>query len=126
VIQVRSVQGSVLGIGPLLVLLLLAAPARADRPLTTRFSADDTGNITFAANTLMVCPPTAPCAAARNGAAVATGQDSTLNNNQYLMQYVNLAPGTVPGSGASFDSSSATLSLPSTATVLFAGLYWGR
>jgi hypothetical protein len=35
VIQVRSVEGSVLGIGTLLVLLLLAAPARADRPLTT-------------------------------------------------------------------------------------------
>src|SRR5262249_9294246 len=46
------------------------------------------------------------------------------NNNTYNMQYVNTAPGTVGGT-ASFDSSSAALVLPPTATVLFAGLYWG-
>ena len=41
------------------------------------------------------------------------------------MQYVNTAPGTV-GGVATFDSSSSTLALPSTATVLFAGPLLGR
>jgi uncharacterized repeat protein (TIGR01451 family) len=118
-------------------LLLCTGPALADRPFTTRFSANDTGNITFAANTLMVCPESAKeplgkeCAAGRNASPVSTGTDEKLNNNRYDMQYVNAAPGTVPALGSacpassSFDSSSATLSLPGGATVLFAGLYWG-
>ena len=113
---------------PLLVVgffLASATPAAADRSFTTRFSTNDTGNITFAANTLMVCPASATgCTAARNTTPVASGTNNALNNNGYLMQYVNTAPGTVAGSPA-FDSSSATLSLPPTATVLFAGLYWG-
>ena len=111
-----------------LVLLLLAtaAPALADRTFTTRFSTNDTGNIAFAANTLMVCPAaSAGCTAARSTPPIASGTNNAINNNNYNMQYVNTTPGTVPGSGASFDSSSAALSLPSTATVLFAGLYWG-
>ena len=111
-------------------MLAHAAPALADRAVTTRFSTNDTGNITFAANTLMVCPaaattPAPGCTAARGIGPVSSGSNSGLNNNGYDMQYVNAAPGTVSGQGSSFDSSSATLSLPPTATVLFAGLYWG-
>ena len=109
----------------LLALALCAGPALADRPFTTRFSANDTGNITFAANTLMVCPASAAgCTAARKTGPIASGSEPALDNNAYLMEYVNTAPGNVSGS-PSFDSSSATLSLPATATVLFAGLYWG-
>ena len=115
-----------------MLLLATAAPALADRAFTTRFSANDTGNIAFAANTMMVCPASAAgCTAARNTPPIASGSNAALDNNGYDMQYVNTAPGTVPASGAacpasaSFDSSSATLSLPPTATVLFAGLYWG-
>ena len=93
--------------------------------MSTRFSTNDNGNITFAANTLMVCPAAAAgCTAARNASPVATGTNNALNNNTYNMQYVNTAPGAVAGV-ASFDSSSSDLQLPSTATVLFAGLYWG-
>ena len=55
---------------------------------------------------------------------MSSGTNNALDNNSYTMRYVNTAPGTVCWM-ASFDSSSATLSLPSTATVLFAGLYWG-
>jgi len=102
-----------------------ASPALADRQFTTRFSTNDTGNIAFAANTLMVCPASAAgCTAARNTPPIAAGSNNALDNNNYPMQYVNTASGTVNGA-ASFDSSSATLSLPATATVLFAGLYWG-
>src|ERR1700727_3879451 len=93
--------------------------------MSTRFSANTNGNITFAANTLMVCQATASgCTAARNTPAISSGTSNPLDNNSYNMAYVNTAPGTV-GGVATFDSSSATLSLPSTATVLFAGLYWG-
>jgi uncharacterized repeat protein (TIGR01451 family) len=105
-------------------LLVGAAPAFADRAMSTRFSVNDNGNITFAANTLMVCPASTACTAARNTPAISSGTNGALDNNSYNMQYVNTAPGTV-GGVATFDSSSATLSLPSTATVLFAGLYWG-
>lgn len=114
------------GVGLLVVLLVDAAPALGDRAMSTRFSTNDTGNITFAANTLMVCPAAAAgCTAARNTAAIASGTNNAINNNNYNMGYVNTVPGAVPGTGASFDSSSADLVLPSTATVLFAGLYWG-
>jgi hypothetical protein len=48
-------------------LLASAAPALADRPMSTRFSANDNGNVTFGANSLMVCPAAAAgCTAARN------------------------------------------------------------
>ena len=127
-----ALQSGVVAFSLALALLLSATPASADRAFTTRFSANEPGNITFAANTVMVCPAaTAGCTAARNTPPVASGSNGAIDNNGYDMQYVNAAPGTVPGLGAacpvsgSFDSSSATLSLPATATVLFAGLYWG-
>ncbi len=93
--------------------------------MSTRFSANTNGNITLAANTLEVCPAAAAgCTAARNTPPISSGTNNALDNNTYNMQYVNTVPGTV-GGVATFDSSSATLSLPSGATVLFAGLYWG-
>ena len=108
-----------------LFVLASAPPALADRSFTTRFNADVPGNITMAANTLMVCPGTASgCTAARSTPPIASGSNPAINNNNWNMVYVNTAPGTVSGS-PSFDSSSATLTLPPTATVLFAGLYWG-
>ena len=114
-------------VGGLVALFVLASapPALADRSFTTRFNADVPGNITMAANTLMVCPGTASgCTAARSTPPIASGSNPAINNNNWNMVYVNTAPGTVSGS-PSFDSSSATLTLPPTATVLFAGLYWG-
>ena len=64
----------------------------------------------------MTCPASAPtCAAARAGT-----QGGTLgNNNGYAMTYVD-----VDGIPGTFDSSSADLSLPADAFVLWAGLYW--
>ena len=107
--------------------LASAAPALADRSMSTRFSANTNGNITLAANTLEVCPAAAAgCTAARNTPPISSGTNNALNNNNYNMQYVNTGPsgGTV-GGVPTFDSSSATLSVPAGATVLFAGLYWG-
>ena len=97
---------------------LLATAAQADRDFTLRFSTNDTGDIAIVGNTLMTCPDSAStCAAARNG----TASGSANNNNGYVMQYVD-----VDGDPATtFNSSSATLTLPPGSTVLFAGLYWG-
>jgi large repetitive protein len=96
-------------------LLLLALPgiASADRGFTPRFSTNDTGNITIAANTLMTCPASA--------ANCTSGQTSGgQNNNSFNMGYVD-----VDNDATTFDSSSSKLKLPAGATVLFAGLYWG-
>ncbi len=112
-----------LGLGLLFAVLAHAAPALADRPFTPRFSTNDTGNIAFAANTLMTCPTAASgCASAQQTGGIVSGTNNALDNNNYTMGYVNTAQ--VPGF-SSFDSSSAMLSLPAGATVLFAGLYWG-
>ena len=103
--------------GWLVCAIVLAPAARADRPFAIRYSANDLGSITFAANTVMTCPDSAPtCASARLGL-----QGGSLgNNNGYAMTYVD-----ADGSGnGTFDSSTATLSLPPDSFVLFAGLYW--
>ena len=56
--------------------------------------------------------PTAGCSDAQSGIG------GTLNNNSWTMAPVNVAGGTV-------NSSSATVTIPAGATVLWAGLYWG-
>jgi hypothetical protein len=88
-------------IGCLACVLLSPASARADRPFAIRFTTNDLGSITFAANTVMTCPDSAPtCAAARLG----TQGGALGNNNGYAMGYVD-----VDGSGdATFDSSTAS------------------
>ena len=103
-------------LGGVALALLLPAVAHADRPFAIRYTANDAGSITFAANTLMTCPASAPtCAAAQAGT-----QGGTLgNNNGYAMTYVD-----VDGLTGTFNSSSADLSLPADAFVLWAGLYW--
>ena len=96
--------------------LLMPGVARADRPFAIRYTTNDLGSITFAANTLMTCPDSAPtCASARLGA-----QGGSLgNNNGYAMTYVD-----VDADPTTFNSSTATLNLPADSFVLFAGLYW--
>ena len=99
---------------------VFVSSAYADRSFTSRFSTNDTGNITMIANTLETCPVDAAgqtaCADAQAGKAGAT-----LNNNDWVMRRIDQDgdPATT------LDSSSATLSLPAGATVLFAGLYFG-
>ena len=82
----------------LLLFVLASAPsALADRSFTTRFNADVPGNITMAANTLMVCPAAASgCTAARSTPPIASGSNNGINNNNYNMVYVTTGPpGTV-------------------------------
>src|SRR5262249_56875698 len=98
-----------------------APPGSGERSSTPfRFSTNDTGNITMIANTLETCPADAAgqtaCTNAQAGAA-----GSVLNNNDWVMRRID--QDTDPAT--TLDSSSATLSLPPGATVLFAGLYFG-
>ena len=91
-------------------------PVRAQvvRPFTARFSTNDTGDVVLVGNTLMSCTSGNPCTNARNGSG------TSLNNNDFRMGYVD-----VDADGSTFNSSQATLTLPSGAAVLWAGLYWG-
>jgi uncharacterized repeat protein (TIGR01451 family) len=87
-----------------------------------RFTANDTGDVLFVANTIMACSARPnQCPSAQTG----QGGMGNLNNDKYSMVHVNVDTAT-PGL---FNSSSADLALPSgipaSQSVLFAGLYWG-
>lgn len=113
-------RGRVLCVVVLLAAVMPCTASAAARPFEPRFSANDTGDITIAANTLLTCSPAeAQCAAAQAGTA--TG--AALNNNGYVMQHVNADP--APAPVPVFGSSSAQLDLPAGATVLRALLYFG-
>ena len=100
-------------------MLVASAPAiPAARGFTVRYSQNITGDIALVGNTLETCPSSgdATCAAARTATASGVQNDDNVHN----MTYVD-----ADADAATFDSSSATLTLPATATVRFAGLYWG-
>jgi uncharacterized repeat protein (TIGR01451 family) len=102
----------------LVLLLAIAVPARAQvaRTFTPRFNVQTAGDVTLIGNTVMSCSATdSKCANAQAG-----GGTGNVDNEDFTMQYVD-----VDGDATTFSSSTATLSLPSGATVLFAGLYWG-
>ena len=101
-----------------MLLILAPALARADRAFAPRFSTNTQGNIAIAANSIESClDALAVCANVRNAVG---GAISGNNNNQRTMTWVD-----VDGDPATFDSSSAELTLPAGASVLFAGLYYG-
>jgi hypothetical protein len=93
--------------------LVVAAPANAaDKPFSVRYAQTLHGNLNAIGNTLMTCPTAAAnCAAARGG--------SPHSNNDFTMGYVD-----VDADASTFDSSTATLTLPAGSTVVWAGLYW--
>jgi uncharacterized repeat protein (TIGR01451 family) len=95
------------------IVLVLPSAALADRLFTPRFSTNANGDIAIVGNTLETCQTSVPdCANAR------AGLGTVLNNNNFSMVRVNT-------DAAALDSSSARLSLPAGARVLFAGLYYG-
>ena len=114
----RSLRLALLAI---LACALLPATASA-ATFTKRFSQNDSGDITIAANSLLTCPPGATNSSAITceAAKAATSGGAGLADNDFDMRYVD-----VDGDASTFDSSSARLVLPQGATVLFAGLYWG-
>src|SRR2546421_9751217 len=93
------------------------AARAADAPLSTRFAGTLHGDVASIGNTLMSCPSGARnCAAARNRTASGGGG----NNGGFAMTRVD-----TDGDGSTVDSSSADLTLPAGASVVWAGLYWG-
>ena len=84
-------------------------------PFTVRYTTNDTGDITFAANTLMTAPASDPAAVdAQNGVG------TKVANNDFMMTYVD-----VDSDPTTFNSSRSDLVMPAGSQVLFAGLYWG-
>lgn len=116
-VTLKVVRRTLLLIAGIAAMLIAPATASADRSFTSRFSVNDTGDITFVGNTLMTCPDSTLCTQARNGTATPI---SNLQNNAYAMTYVD-----VDSDSSTFNSSTANMSLPSGSQVLFAGLYWG-
>jgi uncharacterized repeat protein (TIGR01451 family) len=92
-------------------LALFVAPQRADavviRSFAKRFNTRTNGDITMIANSVQKCPTGTTCTAATN-------------NNNVTTAYID-----VDSDATTFNSSSSTFALPTGATVLFAGLYWG-
>jgi uncharacterized repeat protein (TIGR01451 family)/fimbrial isopeptide formation D2 family protein len=84
-------------------------------PFTVRYQTNDTGDITFAANTLMTAPPSDP-----NAVNAQNGVGSKVANNDFIMTYVD-----VDSDPTTFNSSRSDLVMPAGSQVLFAGLYWG-
>ena len=102
------------------VLVAASLPAQAQRTFATRYAATVNGNIVGIGNINMNCAsftgtPGTACANSRTD----TGADGGARNNDFTM--VN---SDVDSDGTTFNSSRATLSLPTGSTVLFAGLYW--
>jgi uncharacterized repeat protein (TIGR01451 family) len=90
------------------------ADAAVQVPFAPVYSTQDNGAITLTGNSQMSCPASAAgCSAARAGTV-------SSNNNNWTMAFVDADsdPGTA-------NSTSATLSLPSGSTVLYALLTWG-
>jgi uncharacterized repeat protein (TIGR01451 family) len=105
----------------LVALVVVGGPAHASitRSFAIRYQSQDNGDILLRGNTLLTCPTTvAACPAAIT--RTATGGDAnTLDNNYYAMTYVDTDSDLTTTS-----SSSALVTLPSGASVKFAGLYW--
>ncbi|WP_341925299.1 hypothetical protein [Nocardioides psychrotolerans] len=115
----RAATVILLIIGAFAVLPTPAATA-ADRNFAPRFTTNDTGDIDIVGNTVMTCNPSASGCTTATAAGPTATANAAYNNNAYSMVYVD-----VDSDATTFNSSRSTLALPSGATVLFAGLYWG-
>jgi|GEM_PF-4341434 len=109
-------------LAPAAILLSFPEPAQAQvfRNFTPRFTATGRGNISIIGNTLISCQTgVGGCAAAR--ATLGGGA----SNSGFPSRFVNVNPPPVVLPANRQNSSTATLTLPAGAQVVFAGLYWG-
>jgi uncharacterized repeat protein (TIGR01451 family) len=99
--------------------LTLFGVEHASAAITTAFDRtwwdNANGGIVLRGNASLTCTAAPACTNALNG----TSSGAAANNNSYVMTNVD-----VDADGATFNSSTADLSLATGSTVLFAGLYW--
>ncbi len=101
-------------------LVVLAVPAGASPPaFNSVFNQSTTGDVIIRGNTLMTCPAGSLGATSNLPCATAQGAGSTGLNNEYVMGFVD-----TDGDSATTNSSGSSVTIPSGATVLYAGLSW--
>ena len=111
----RALISSVLLCSGLVASLPQAVHAAVTRDFEPRFSVNAPGAIVVTGAPLLTCPTElANCAAALSGV------DARRNNNEFAMRFID-----ADDNPATFNSSSTILTLADTATVAWAGLYWG-
>lgn len=106
----------------LVALVVVSLPAHAQRTFSMRYTTTVPGDIVGIGNVNMNCASfTAPPAPSANctSSRTHTGGSGNFNNNSFTMVNTD-----VDSDSTTFNSSRATLNLPSGSTVLFAGLYW--
>jgi uncharacterized repeat protein (TIGR01451 family)/fimbrial isopeptide formation D2 family protein len=89
-----------------------SAAASPTLPFTARYTTNANGAIVSVGNSLLTCPSSNTCAAARAGTAT--------DNNNFTMVNAD-----ADADAATDNSSMSQLNLPAGSTVLWAGLYWG-
>ena len=89
------------------------ADAALVRPFTQVFSAQTNGSLQVTGNTMLTCGTALACTQAQNGSVASS-------NNNFVM-----LPLDVDGDASTTRSSSADLTIPAGARVLYAGLFWG-
>jgi uncharacterized repeat protein (TIGR01451 family) len=89
------------------------------RPYTLRYSNNVNGQITMAANVSLRCPTDTASSSLNNNCLGARNGTNAVNNNSLDMRWLD-----ADADPTTFDSSTARLTIPAAATVLFAGLYW--
>lgn len=115
-----AVLTALAGSGAFVLAGATAAHAAITDPFSSVFTANTNGNIQIRGNTVVTCQTAATSCA---GALAMTNTPAANNNNNaFFMTYVNVD--TTGGTGI-FDSSSATVAIPTGGSVLFAALVWG-
>ena len=116
---IQVLQRGWVGLSLLLVLVTLPT-ASAQKAFASRYANTAvTGDIVLIGNVNYYCTTAAPASAAQATACTSAKSGGTIiNNNTYMV------PIDTDSSAATSNSSSATLTLPTGSTVLFAGLYW--
>ncbi|PUA79781.1 DUF11 domain-containing protein [Nocardioides currus] len=101
--------------GLALVVIVPASPADAAviRPFTEVYSAQTNGSLQVTGNTVMTCGTATNCAQTQSGAVAGS-------NNNFTMSFLD-----VDSDATTTRSSSANLTIPTGARVLYAGLFWG-